>query len=45
MISGETIKVGNRPDGIAIHDIDGTGKNVIVLSNFDDNNIMILYRY
>ena len=34
----------NHPDGVAIHDLNGDGKNDIVVSNFDDNNIMIFLK-
>ena len=42
--ASKLIKVGNRPDGIAIHDLNKDGKNDIIVSNYDDNTIMILYK-
>jgi len=38
------ISVGNHPGGVAIHDLNKDGKNDIVVSNYDDNAIMILFR-
>ena len=44
-VAGNTVmNVGNRPDGIAIHDLNGDGKNDIIVSNYDDNTIIILFK-
>ncbi len=42
VMSSKVIQVGNRPDGIAIGDLNADGKGDIVVGNFDDNTINIL---
>lgn len=40
--SQRTIKVGSKPDGIAIADIDGDGKNEILVTNSEGNTLSII---
>jgi hypothetical protein len=39
----KTIRVGGRPDGICISDLNRNGKNDIVVSNFDDGTVTIRF--
>jgi hypothetical protein len=42
--STENIPLSGHADGIAIHDLNGDGKNDIVASNSEGNSILVLFR-
>lgn len=43
LLSSATIPVGSQSDGVAIHDMDGDGKNDILISSYANNDISILF--
>ena len=43
VVETKIINVGNRPDGISIHDMNSDGKNDILVSNYEDGTIMVLF--